>query len=206
MEENQMNKSRQCFFDRGLAALLASLMLYMGCAVPATAQQPNLRYDGETIFRGVFLDDGPVTKLFPEIWENPTVVGYRDQAVQAGSEEQAAAGQQALIAALRAQDPTFFDRFGKEMQSGDRIRIKAAMTEARNRLIKEAGNSASPSHSLQSAYYYKWVAVWLAVAVAVAVALVLVIEDQGQSMSGLQRDVMVDLVAKRLGPQAATAQ
>jgi SdpC family antimicrobial peptide len=204
-----MNQFTRSFFDRGLAVLLASLILYLGCAVPATAKsptiepQPSLQYDGKTIFLGVFLDDGPVAKLFPEIWENPTVVGYRDEALKAGSEEQATAARQALIAALQAQDPTFFDRFGKEMQSGDRIRVKAAMTEAGNRLMKEAEKSINPNPESK----YLWVFVAVAVAVVAVVVLALLLSpENGQPTSGLQRDVMVDLVAKRLGPQAVTAQ
>jgi SdpC family antimicrobial peptide len=205
-----MNQCARSFFDRGLAVLLASLILYLGCAVPATAKpqttepQPNLQYDGETIFRGVFLDDGPVAKLFPEIWENPTIVGYRDQALKAGSEDQAAATRQALIAALQAEDPTFFDRFGKEMQSGDRIRIKAAMTEAGSRLTKQA-DILVKRNSVVGLYLYVFVAVAVAVAAIVVLALVLSPQN-GQPTSGLQQDVMVDLVAKRLGSQVVPAK
>jgi SdpC family antimicrobial peptide len=218
-----MNQFTRSFFERGLAVLLASLMLYTGSAVPVTAQplattQPA-NYDGETVFRGVLLDDGPVAKLFPEIWENPTVVGYRDQAMQAGSEEQAAAGRQEVIAALRAQDPSFFDRFGKEMQSGDHIRIQQAMNEAGDRLMKVAAEEAGRSPSLDRRVY-----AWIAVAVAAAVVVAVVVAvfaaaviflpatpdcdpNKGCANSNtLQRDLMIDLVAKRLGPKAATAQ
>jgi SdpC family antimicrobial peptide len=216
-----MNQFTRSFFDRGLAVLLASLMLYTGLAVPATAQSPTTtqpaRYDGETVFQGVFLDDGPVAKLFPEIWENPTVVGYRDQVMQANTVEQVAAGQQALITDLRTQDPTFFDRFGKEMQSGDRIRIQRAMSEANQRLTKlfaeAAERSPNPSKRL-------WVdtAVAIDYVVAVWAAILAVIVVGGflphpcdpstgcTNSSTLQQDVLVDLVAKRLGPNAATVQ
>jgi SdpC family antimicrobial peptide len=93
--------------------------------------------DGETVFRGGLLDDGPVARLLPEIWENPVIMGYRDHADLTGQTTEAV---QLLIAALRAQAPTFFDRFGTEMQSGDHIRILRAIDEGGDRLKKVAGD------------------------------------------------------------------
>jgi SdpC family antimicrobial peptide len=219
--ETPMNKVKRSLFERGLAALLASVMFYVGSAVPVTAQsstttpQTQPLYDGETIFRGVLLDDGPIAKLFPEIWENPVVVGYRDKAMQSGSEEQATAARRALISALRAQDPTFLDRFGKEMQSGDHIRIQQALNEAGERMTKSIRVVApdlppyTDVYQQAAAALYLWV--WAVVAAIAAIGVIVFVPpscDPGASCNnskGLQRDVMVDLVANRLGPAASTA-
>ena len=86
-----MNQFTRSFFDRGLAVLLASLMLYAGSAIPVTAQSSattqlaKLRFDGETTLRGVLPDEGLVAKLLPGILENPTVAGDRPKAPQGGS-------------------------------------------------------------------------------------------------------------------------
>ncbi len=215
-----MNKLTRCFFDRVLAILLASLMLYMGCALPAaaqsqaTTQQTNPRYDGETVFRGVFLDDGPVAKLFPEIWENPAIVGYLDQDAQAGAKEQVAAARQYVIKGLRVQDPTFFDRFEKEMQSGDHIRIRQAMNEVGERLVKLSENSPTLQNNsswfiYKQNFIFQQNYVFLQNVLAIYQYIYQIIAPTPFSFddaSGLRRDMMVDLVAKRLGPQAAAAQ
>ncbi|GAA2878600.1 hypothetical protein GCM10010517_40670 [Streptosporangium fragile] len=95
---------------------------------PATAPHNVLAqqsYDGETVFRGLFLGIGPVAEKFPE-FPKPPVDLLKQQ-------EQAA---EKYIAAIRADDPAFFDTFGTDMTSGDRVRVLAAMTSANERFAK----------------------------------------------------------------------
>ncbi len=203
--------------------LLASLMLFTGSSTPATAEpgatppQAKSQYDGEAVFRGVLLDDGPVARLFPEIWENPVIVGYRDHADLAGQPTEAV---QLLIAALRSQDSSFFDRFGTEMQSGDHIRILRAIDEGGDRLKKLAGDLAQdsvksglPIYEARALYHqtvlfhesYAYVQ-WYAYTVVAAFLFLVIGGVNGQTGSVLQRDQLVDLVSTRLGPQASTAR
>ena len=114
-----------------LAAVLALLMISAtaGISSAQTATTSQRTYDGETIFRGLVLGDGPVAKLFPEIWQDPQVLAYRQRADQQSTPEQRSAARQKLIDLLRVQDPTFFSRFGTEIQSGDPVRVEGALTE-----------------------------------------------------------------------------
>ncbi len=144
------------------------------CTLPvalfmAVAEAAELPYDGDTLFRGVFFAAGPVAKLLPEIWRNPEVAAYFEQARPAVPAEQAAASIDQIVGALNAQDPAFFGRFASDMQSGNRVRISQAFQEARERfwraLETSAASNAAPS-------------VWFA--------------------PSLQRDVLIDLIARRL--------
>ena len=172
---------------------------------PTTSPRP---YDGETIFRGLILGDGPVAKLFPEIWQDPQVLAYQQRAEQQNSVEQIAAGKQKLIDLLRAQDPTFFSRFGTEIQSGDPVRVEGVLTEMTSRFANELSKSANPNIKT---YLYTDVAVALEIAVAVLVAVAAVVialaffspRESPTAGSHLQRDQLVNLIAQRLGPAGA---
>jgi SdpC family antimicrobial peptide len=188
--------------QRGLALLLALLLVYTTSGIPlAQSQTTRLPYSGETVFRGILLGDDPVAKLFPEIWESPNIAAHVQRAQEEKSTEEIAAEKQKIVDLLRAQDPTFFDRFGIEMQSGDRIRIQQALTEAGTRLKQELGKMQS-SRDLRPVF----VIVVVAVAVAAVVALVVVADgfnDGKTTNPGLQRDVWVDLIAQRLHPASS---
>lgn len=201
-------------------SLFLSVVMSATTAFSATpAQTPPSRYDGETIFRGVLLDDGPVAKLFPEFWSKASLATYEKMAAERGSQERAAAAKQKIITFLRAQDPTFFDRFGVEMQSGDPVRIQQAVTEAGTRMKKEIQTEFSSASGdvipvdidtdveyYYYYYYYYYAAAAAAIVIAIAAALVEVLDadsNASDSHSALQRDVYVAQIAQRLGPAAA---
>jgi len=192
--------------------------MYTTSGVALGQTQTSARYDGETIFRGVLLDDGPVAKLFPEFWEKASIARYQKLAAERGSQEQAAIAKQKIIDFLRAQDPTFFSRFGIEMQSGDPIRIQQAITEAASRLQKQIRSQfASPSATsdvrpidvdIDTVYYYYYyyyaaAAAVVVITIAAAVVAVLDAEDPNSSASSLQKDVYVGQIAQRLGPASS---
>lgn len=198
-------------WKKGMAALLVLLMIPATAGISSaqastTSQRP---YDGETIFRGLILGDGPVAKLFPEIWQDPQVLAYRQRAEQQNSAEQIAAARQKLIHTLRGQDPTFLSRFGTEMQSGDPVRVEGALTELSSRFANELSKSVSSD----GFYQYKDVALDEYVEVAAVLAVVLfvaafIILEPGpgkgvNANSHLQRDALVRLITERLGPASA---
>ena len=52
---------------KALPIFLAFLLMLV--SVNAYATQPSkVKYDGETLFRGIIFGQGPVAHLFPEIW------------------------------------------------------------------------------------------------------------------------------------------
>ncbi len=83
-------------------------------------------YDGVTLYRALFFASGPVANRIPTI-------------VRVGpylpSEYKDLEGQ--LIEYIRGKDQNFFDRFAREIQSGDRVRVLAAIKSA-NALQKES--------------------------------------------------------------------
>lgn len=180
----------------------------------ATTAQTKTTYDGEAIFRGILLGDGPVAKLFPEVWESPPLDRFMRLAEEQGSQKDAAAAKQRIIDALRAQDPTFFSRFATELQSGDRVRTQQAVAEAGTRLQQEINSwMGSTADVRPPPYYYSYlylylyvytaIAVFLVAAGAVVVVVVASKTPNDNSASNLQRDVYIDLIAQRLGPTTA---
>ena len=114
-----------------------------------------------------------------------------------------AATNRGIIDCIKAQDPTFFTRFASEMQSGDRIRINNAIEEAGQRLLKLGEKSPRPDLNVIAAIaiavqYSSYVIAFAIAAVAVAIAY----DDLGPNKSTLHRDILVNLLAQRLGPAA----
>jgi SdpC family antimicrobial peptide len=93
-----------------------------------TAPQRNAGtpYDGETLFRGLFFGSGPVAAKIPTVGKVAPYFpsDYRNLENQ-------------IIKNIQGKDPGFFDRFAKEIQSGDRVRIAAAIKSA-NQVNRDA--------------------------------------------------------------------
>jgi hypothetical protein len=73
--------------------------------------------------------------------------GHVDQATP----EQSATTKELLLAEINATDPTFLDRFGVEMLSGDHLRVEAAMSDAESRIkaaVNTLGAAPSPGSSV----------------------------------------------------------
>jgi SdpC family antimicrobial peptide len=208
------------FWKKQLANLLVLLMIPATTGITSaqsTASQSPM--DGETIFRGLVLDDGPVAKLFPEIWQDPQVVAYVRLANQHSSKEQRAAARQKLVDLVRKQSPTFFDRFAAEMQSGDPVRVEAALGEMTNLLTKGVAPLVIPpppdggggySYEVNDVDVVNYVAAVTVVAVAVAAAVAVVVAavvvvlavfspaGSSDATSHLRHDQLVNLITQRL--------
>lgn len=92
-------------------------------APSATAQSETATeqtFDGQTVFRGLFLGEGPVATAHPELQRVPMV----------SSTEGSEAWKDDLINDISQADPAFFERFGEAIQSGSRPAIQEASTEA----------------------------------------------------------------------------
>ncbi|WP_440065497.1 hypothetical protein [Streptosporangium sp. OZ121] len=164
-------------------------------------------HDGESVYRGLILGIGPVAERFPEIVRP-------DGGVTARQEEFASA----VVAAVSRKDPAFLASFGREMTSGDRVRIDRAFTAAqditRDVLAERFGFKADSSAVDQAAglaffvymvylgNVYEIVNVYK-VANAVRESNVYEIENWTESLvskdlARLDRERFVDLVAERL--------
>lgn len=105
----------------------------------ATAQNPAPpSYSGEDLFRGLFLGQGRVADLFPEIWTD--VNAYRANIVPAEKaaevEAEIALYVDGLLERIALAAPAdYFADFAAEIQSGDHLRIEEAVLDGAERLI-----------------------------------------------------------------------
>jgi SdpC family antimicrobial peptide len=109
-----------------------------------SAQTEERRYEGETIFDGVFFGVGPagglLTELVGEIPDDQRAqmdASLAEQGIptdwedaERGQGDQASQVRAEIKAWIAAEDPTFFARFGDAMQSGDHFEVDAALDEA----------------------------------------------------------------------------
>lgn len=123
------------------AAIIASTGSASQAAVPiSTVASPPVQAasapNGEAIFRGLFFAQGPVAAKFPAL-----------AAADVAPPVELSASLNRLVAELRKNDPTFFDRFGAAMTSGKRHRIAAALSDAQQSMVtvvRERQGSESP--------------------------------------------------------------
>lgn len=115
-----------------LAAL--SVALYPNLAI---AQTVPARYSGADLFRGLYLGQGPVAELFPEIWSD--VEQGRLQAVPpeklAEVEHAISDYADAIVERIAEADPDFLDDFEADVQSGNHLLVEEAVLDGAYKLI-----------------------------------------------------------------------
>ena len=108
-----------------------------GSESPLAPTRHVVPQDGETLFRGLVFGEGAVAKEFPEIWGGKKI---DDPSWTADQREAVLQAKTALIADMRTADPTFFDRYGAAIQSGDRLRIERMLDES-GKLLRQVADS-----------------------------------------------------------------
>lgn len=167
-------------------------------AAPATAQSghsPSVAaapepaaYDGEALFRGLLLGEGPVAEQFPEL----VLVEVTADRAAAQSEVS-----DRIVDAIRATDASFFDSFGDAVTSGDRIRVDQAVQSANDILetvfTEEFDVSAGlDDGSVDSLVFVAVAAVAAVVVVHAAVNLTMVATVEVETIGGSDPTVMLD--------------
>ena len=80
------------------------------------------KYDGETIFRGIVFGQGPVAKLFPEIWpEDLLEKVQKDDRVKTVADD--------IMKKMKNKDPNYFLEFEKAVYSGDHLKVDTSLKE-----------------------------------------------------------------------------
>jgi len=169
------------------------------------AQQQAL--SGRDLYKGMIFGVGSAAAHFDEIWGRPDIQSrMADPELQAKREEAA----ERLIAKIDQQDPTFFERFSKDLRSGNHLVIDRLLTETRektyaatNALAKEAGVEVN-ANVYSQVQAGTWLYVETAVAVViVALATILITQidvtpvAEGSQASALRRDAWVDALANK---------
>ena len=181
------------------------------------AAQEHRRYDGETIFRGLYFGQGPVAEMFPELWKQERYLETKKQ-LTSGDEHRLTELQNKMVGRLRDLDKGFFDRFGETMQSGDHLAIQKSLEETGKLLYAatraETGRDPyAPAENDLSIYrvvdvweyfeLYQWIAIYEYVLLVLYVGPEWV-DARAQGMAELkgvtrlQREEWINLVATRL--------
>jgi len=106
-----------------------------------------------------------------------------------------------IVARLAESDPTFLERFGADMQSGDRLRVERALTEAQDRMrnVAETVGMSGSAGTESIVWYYGPVLVAVAaVAVAAVVVVVVAMPAPDETSGRLAHDELVNSLALRL--------
>ena len=147
--------------------------------IPADAVQ---KYDGKILFRALFFNSGPVVRVFPELRGSSAPL-------QPETAAQLERAQAQFLAKLQRADANFFSRFGRRIQSGDRVQIRIAIEEARALVKKVEPGALDPGpkyqfigHSATAAIRYQFIG------------------QPAQSLTSIQIDQWASLIADRLGP------
>lgn len=200
MKKNGKNSKFQ-FFQNTISTILVLSLVTLGTPLAGIAQgTPNQSFTGEEVFRGIMFGQAPVAQLFPEIWSSD------DVAEQLNTKEKVKAWDaltESVVSQIKTADPTFMDRFGQEMQSGDHLRIQNGMIEASEKMFNAmtAIGVMNENGEFSSTYegplacsvvavcaaaiavaVWKWVAVVDIAAVAMVAAVVLAVWRWGPSV------------------------
>jgi SdpC family antimicrobial peptide len=191
-----------------LLALTGQVTLFAACSdVGAPTQVVATRavvLSGQDIFRGVFFGEGPAGGALPEIW------GGKSASERAATPERAAEIRQmeeGIVDRLQQSDPAIFSELESAVRSGDHFQVERALLGAGTALKQEIAQMETQPELFPCVVYD--VAV-----VAVVVAVVFLVISQfdvtpvvapepvsslaAGDASTLQRDMVVDLVTRRL--------
>ncbi|WIG93252.1 sporulation delaying protein family toxin [Myxococcus sp. SDU36] len=177
-----------------------------GSSGPSAGITQNQALSGQNLFKGMAFGLGPAAHYFDDLWQRPEIKAKLGDETLAKREEAA----EAVIAKMSALDPAFFERFGNDLRSGNHLVIDQLLTDTReltvaaaNALRKDAGQAGEiNAAALQQVEVGLYLYVETAVAVAIVLILILTQIDmtpvmEGPQSSQLQRDVWVDMLAKR---------
>ncbi|MFE4764756.1 sporulation delaying protein family toxin [Bacillus mycoides] len=84
-----------------------------------TVENKHNQHDGETLYRGLVFGQGEVAKTLPEVWT--------DERIKEANKKEAKEASDAIIKAMKENDPKYFDELQKAVYSGDPIKIKSSL-------------------------------------------------------------------------------
>ncbi|MDC0712247.1 sporulation delaying protein family toxin [Stigmatella sp. ncwal1] len=211
-----MKRSAHMKFIAASMAALTFTTFGVGCGGPMDpgGEGPSsvVRHQaltGSELYKGMVFGVGPAASQFEEIWQRAEIKAHLEKPGVVDQRELAA---NQLIAKISEQDPTFFDRFSRDLRSGDHLRIDRLLSETKEKtqyaasaLRQEAGLPADVSASaLERVEAGTWLYVETAVAVViVALATIFITQidvtpvTEGPQTSALRRDTWVDLLANK---------
>jgi SdpC family antimicrobial peptide len=122
-----------------VTAVLVTSVIACGNNDRAALAGARTALSGEEVFRGLVFREGAVAAVFTE-----TGGSLPPRKLTLGQREARERESEQLMADIRKADPTFFDRFGSDLQSGDHLRIEQALRESAV-LVKQAIRKRNPA-------------------------------------------------------------
>lgn len=101
-----------------IAILMVLVFLCSGSSVFAK-DSVKQKYNGETLFRGLVFGQGPVAKVFNEIWTKDLLKELSNKDTVAIVDD--------IINKMKVKDSTFFKQFEQAVYSGDHLQVSAAI-------------------------------------------------------------------------------
>ncbi len=192
------------FVGTALAATMAFACFVASQPVAASAASVDVsKYDGRTVFEGIYMGRGPVARALPEVWGKGDILAtldHKDPQLRA----QVDRGVTNFMDRMAASDPGFFADFKRDVTSGDPVAVNAALDRTYNDVtaIMKKDRSAKTLAVLADTGSYKYTQTYLAAYFTIAVVvygvavLVVVIPDQPQPLLAC-RDATRDKVAQK---------
>ncbi|WP_188193674.1 hypothetical protein [Nonomuraea sp. SYSU D8015] len=109
----------------------------LGGSTAEGATRPD-RFDGQQLFRGLFLAEGPVAHSYPEL----SLPGRSWDTVPA----------QQLARKIDELAPGFFVSFQNDVTSGDRLRVEQSTAAAHDLAVKAAAAGPAPDNQAKGAF------------------------------------------------------
>lgn len=99
---------------------IASILLVTLLFGTSVVSNPNVlskeKYDGETLFKGIFLGQGPVAEMFPELWTK--------EMRKVTNDEEAVKVADHLIKTMEEASPGYFAEFEDAIYSGNHLQVQ----------------------------------------------------------------------------------
>ncbi|WP_141618843.1 sporulation delaying protein family toxin [Myxococcus sp. AB036A] len=195
------------------ATALISLSTFgVGCgpsdngAAVRVAQNPA--QSGQSLFKGMAFGLGPDAHHFDDIWQRPEIKERLGDDTLAKREQAA----ESVIAKMAQLDAAFFERFNKDLRSGNHLVVDQLLTDTRT-LVMSAVNELSKTADQEGGvgigsmeHVQAGLTVYIETAAAVILLVFLFITQfdmtpvMESEASRLKRDVWVDMLVKKFAP------
>ncbi|WP_141592164.1 sporulation delaying protein family toxin [Myxococcus sp. AB056] len=195
------------------ATALISLSTFgVGCgpsdngAAVRVAQNPT--QSGQSLFKGMAFGLGPDAHHFDDIWQRPEIKERLGDDTLAKREQAA----ESVIAKMAQLDAAFFERFNKDLRSGNHLVVDQLLTDTRT-LVMSAVNELSKTADQEGGvgigsmeHVQAGLTVYIETAAAVILLVFLFITQfdmtpvMESEASRLKRDVWVDMLVKKFAP------
>ncbi|NOK01797.1 MULTISPECIES: sporulation delaying protein family toxin [Myxococcus] len=195
------------------ATALISLSTFgVGCgpsdngAAVRVAQNPA--QSGQSLFKGMAFGLGPDAHHFDDIWQRPEIKERLGDDTLAKREQAA----ESVIAKMAELDAAFFERFNKDLRSGNHLVVDQLLTDTRTLVmsaVKELSKTADQEGGVgigSMEHVQAGLTVYIETAAAVIILVFLFITQfdmtpvMESEASRLKRDVWVDMLVKKFAP------